>query len=109
MLVRFDSSETAEVLMYADTAKMLLTALGKETTARGTFTQSEMLPAAEALREAARQAGQPPEEEDEEGKEGKKKPPVSFGQRAWPLIDMFERTARAGSDAWVVWEASADF
>ena len=56
MLVRFDSSETAEVLMYADTAKMLLTALGKETTARGTFTQPEMLPAAEALREAARQA-----------------------------------------------------
>lgn len=109
MLVRFDSSETAEVLMYADTAKMLLTALGKETTARGTFTQPEMLPAAEALREAARQAGQAPEEEDEEGKEGKKKPPVSFGQRAWPLIDMFERTARAGSDAWVVWEASADF
>lgn len=109
MLVRFDSSETAEVLMYADTAKMLLTALGKETTARGTFTQPEMLPAAEALREAARQAGQPPEEEDEEGKDGKKKPPVSFGQRAWPLIDMFERTARAGSDAWVVWEASADF
>ena len=73
MLVRFDSSETAEVLMYADTAKMLLTALGKETTARGTFTQPEMLPAAEALREAARQAAQPPEEEDEEGKDGKKK------------------------------------
>ena len=109
MLVRFDSSETAEVLMYADTAKMLLTALGKETTARGTFTQPEMLSAAEALREAARQAAQPPEEEDEEGKDGKKKPPVSFGQRAWPLIDMFERNARAGSDAWVVWEASADF
>ena len=109
MLVRFDSSETAEVLMYADTAKMLLTALGKETTARGTFTQPEMLSAAEALREAARQAAQPPEEEDEEGTDGKKKPPVSFGQRAWPLIDMFERTARAGSDAWVVWEASADF
>jgi len=109
MLVRFDSSETAEVLMYADTAKMLLTALGKETTARGTFTQPEMLPAAEALREAARQAGQPPEEEDEEGKDGKKKPPVSFGQRAWPLIDMLERTARAGPEAWVVWEASADF
>lgn len=109
MLVRFDSSETAEVLMYADTAKMLLAALGKETTARGTFTQPEMLPAAAALREAARQAAQPPEEEEEDAKDGKKKPPVSFGQRAWPLIDMFERTARAGAEAWVVWEASADF
>lgn len=110
MLVRFDSSETAEVLMYADTAKMLLAALGKETTARGTFTQAEMLPAAEALREAARLAAQPPEDEGEDGAtDGKKKPPVSFSQRAWPLIDMFERTAKAGSDAWVVWEASADF
>lgn len=109
MLVRFDSSETAEILMYADTAKMLLTAVGKETSARGTFTQPEMLPVATALREAARQAAEPPEEEDEDGKDGKKKPPVSFGQRAWPLIDMLERTARAGPEAWVVWEASADF
>lgn len=109
MLVRFDSSETAEVLMYADTAKMLLAVLGKETTARGTFTQPEMMPAAAALREAARQAAQPPEDDDEDAQDGKKRPPVSFDQRAWPLIDMFERTARAGAEAWVVWEASADF
>lgn len=108
MLVRFDSSETAEVLMYAETAKMLLDVLGKETTARGTFTQPEMLPAAEALREAAKQAAQPPEDEDETTEE-KKRPPVSFGQRAWPLIDMLERTSRAGPKAWVVWEAAADF
>ena len=110
MLVRFDSSETAEVLMYAETAKMLLDVLGKEATARGTFTRAEMIPAADALREAARQAGQPPEEEDDEAAEGKKNPPpVSFGQRAWPLIDMLERTARSGPEAWVVWEAAADF
>ncbi len=37
MLVRFDSSETGEVLMYADVAKVLLQAMGKETTARGAF------------------------------------------------------------------------
>ena len=50
MLVRFDSSETGEVLMYADVAKVLLQAMGKETTARGAFLPEQMLPAAQALR-----------------------------------------------------------
>ena len=45
MLVRFDSSETGEVLMYADVAKVLLQAMGKETTARGAFLPEQMLPA----------------------------------------------------------------
>lgn len=35
MLVRFVSSETGEVLMYANVAKVLMQAMGKETTARG--------------------------------------------------------------------------
>lgn len=114
MLVRFDSSETAEVLMYAETAKMLLEVLGKATTARGTFTQAEMLPAAAALREAAKQAARqggesPEDDEDDAAGDKKKRPPVSFSQRAWPLIDMLERTSQMGEKAWVVWEASADF
>ncbi len=111
MLVRFESSETAEVLMFAETAKMLLQAIGKETTARGTFTQPEMLAAAEALRQAVAQseAAQPPVDEDEELDKKRKEPVVVLRQRAWPLIDMLERTARAGSKAHIVWEASADF
>lgn len=109
MLVRFVSSETGEVLMFAETARTLLQLMGKETTARGTFTQAEMAGAAEALREAVRQAEEPPEEEDEEGS-GKKKPPVvGLRQRAWPLIDMLERTGRSGDEANIVWEAAADF
>lgn len=106
MLVQFVSSETGEVLMYANTAKALLEIVGKETTARGTFTQAEMAGAAAALREAVRQAAQPADE-DEVAK--KKEPAVSLGQRAWPLIDMLERTGRSGSEAHIVWEASADF
>lgn len=111
MLVRFESNETGEILMYAETAHALLEAIGKETTARGTFTQPEMLPAVEALRLAIARANEPPNDLDEvDETERKKKPPVVYlRQRAWPLMDMLERTARTGPEAYVNWEAAADF
>ncbi len=111
MLVRFVSSETGEVLMYADVAKVLLEAIGKETTARGAFLTEQMLPAAQALRDAVRrsEALQPPEDEEDEDEKKKKEPVVGLRQRAWPLIDMLERTAVSGPKANIVWEAAADF
>lgn len=111
MLVRFVSSETGEVLMYADVAKVLLEAIGKETTARGAFLTEQMLPAAQALRDAVRrsEALQPPEDEEDEDEKKKKEPIVGLRQRAWPLIDMLERTAVSGPKANIVWEAAADF
>jgi len=109
MLVRFVSSETAEVLMFAEVAKMLLQVVGKESTARGVFTQPEMLDAARLLREAVKRAeAEPSVEEEEDEARGRKQPVVAFGQRAWPLIDMLERTAR-GKDASITWEAPAAF
>lgn len=109
MLVRFLSSETGEILMFAEAARPLLQAIGKETTARGVFTQKEMAGAAQALREAVQRAEAPPQEDefDEAGK--KKEPVVAIGQRAWPLIDMLERSSRGGAKANIVWEASAAF
>jgi len=93
--------------MYANVAKVLMQAMGKETTARGAF----LLPAAQAWRDAvARSEAQQPVEEEEAEAEGKKKEPVvALRQRAWPLIDMLERTAKAGPDANIVWEAAAPF
>lgn len=109
MLVRFVSSETGEVLMFAETAAALLQPVGKERTARGVFTPAEMLPAAEKLRQAVAQAEEPPEDNELDEK-GKKKPPVvGLRQRAWPLIDMLERTARSGPDASIIWEAPQAF
>lgn len=111
MLVEFESTETAEILMFAETARELLQIVGKETTARGVFTQPEMEAAAAALRDAIRCA--PPasdDEADEDDPEVKRKPPVvRLSQRAWPLLDMLERTARAGREASIVWTAPADF
>lgn len=106
MLVTFTSSETGELLMFAEPAHILLRAVGKETGARGAFTREEMAAAATTLRQAVARAEAPPAEGDEEaGSE----PVVALGQRAWPFIDMLERTARGGPEANIVWKAAADF
>ena len=109
MLVKFVSSETGELIMFAEVARQLLLALGKPCVARGAFTVDEMAAAAARLRAlveggaagAGTGASGSGEEEDE--------PPVSLGSRAWPFIDMLERTGRGGSRANIVWEAPADF
>lgn len=107
MLVTFTSSETGELMMFAEVARVLLQALGKETTARGSFTRDEMAGAAVALRQAVARAEAPPAVDD--GEEEGQEPVVALGQRAWPFIDMLERSARGGPDANIVWKAKADF
>ncbi len=109
MLVRFISSETGEILMFAEAARSLLQALGKETTAKGAFLPDEMLAAAQQLREAVSRAEAPPAEDEVDADGRKKEPAVALGQRAWPLIDMLERTAKGGRKANIVWEAPAAF
>lgn len=108
MLVRFLSSETGEVLMFADAAGQLLRILGKDTTARGSFVQAEMLAASELLRAAVQRGEQGPASADDDADEGAEKP-VVMRQRAWPLIDMLERSSRGGPKANIVWQAAADF
>lgn len=106
MLVKFLSSETGELIMFAEAAGPLLRAIGKECTARGTFTREQMMPAAVLLREAvARGEGTLPDEDKEDG--GEK--PVAMRARAWPLVDMLERTSQGGAKANIVWEAAAPF
>lgn len=113
MLVRFLSSETGELLMYAEPAGQLLRILGKETRAKGAFVQDEMLTAAETLRDAVRRgqeaARAAPTAEESEEKISFMDIPVSLAQRAWPFIDMLERSSRGGSKANIVWEAAQDF
>lgn len=96
--------------MYAETARALLQAMGKECTARGVFLQPEMLSAALALRAAIKTAAPAADDEEEAECRREKKPlPISFGQRAWPLLDALERTAKAGPEASILWEATSDF
>lgn len=109
MLVRFISSETGEIIMFAEAAKVLLQAIGKETTAQGAFLPDEMLAAAKTLREAVHRAEAPPVDDEVDADGRKKEPVVALGQRAWPLIDMLERTAQRGGKANIVWEAPSAF
>lgn len=108
MLVKFMSSKTGELMMFAEVAHQLLSAVGKECTARGTFTAEEMLPAAKALRNAVERGENPPPSREDKD-EGKTEAPIALGQRAWPFIDMLERTAGDGERANIVWEAPRDF
>lgn len=108
MLVKFISTEAGELVMYADLARTLLQAVGKECTAQGVFTQAELSGAVARLQAAVAQSASPPEDDaDDDGAIQEK--PVAFGARAWPLIKMLERTAGKGEKAHVVWRASSDF
>jgi len=107
MLVKFISTEAGEIVMYADLARALLQAVDKECTARGVFTQAELLPAIAQLKAAVERAAEPAAEADEE--DGRRELPVTFGARAWPLIKMLERTSGRGEKAHIVWQAASDF
>jgi len=107
MLVKFVSSETGELMMFAEMAGTLLRAVGKETSRRGTFTRDEMQPAATVLREAVARGEASDNKAPDDG--GEAEEGVALGPRAWPLIDMLERTAKGGPHANILWEAAADF
>jgi len=107
MLVKFISTEAGEIVMYADLARALLQAVGKECTAHGVFTQAELADAIQKLQAAVARSSAPPAEEDED--EEPKEKPVTFGARAWPLIKMLERTQGRGDKAHVVWQAASAF
>ena len=106
MLVKFLSSVTGELIMFAEAAGPLLRILDKECSARGVFTLEEMMPAATRLREAVARGQSATSDDDAE--DGLDKP-VAMGPRAWPLIDMLERTSKGGKRANIVWEAAAPF
>ena len=133
MLVKFTSSQTGEIVMFANTARILLSAIGKPCSAGGALTRDEMLPAAASLRRAIEaemarleslakeeSCDKPAEDEVEDGDvevdEAEAEAvaevpdqPVSLAQHAWPLIDMLERSALGNEKANIVWLAPADF
>ncbi|MBS1198846.1 MAG: hypothetical protein H6R18_2631 [Proteobacteria bacterium] len=129
MLVRFTSSQTGEIIMFANTARILLSAIGKPCSAEGAVTRDEMLPAAANLRRAIeaemvrmeavakegsidKPAKDEVEDSDVEADKSESEIPdqvVSLAQQAWPLIDMLERSALGDEKANIVWSAPVDF
>lgn len=95
MMVKFDSN-VAAITMFGDVAVTLLKAMGQSGVVPGALLAQDIPPALERLRKAV--SGGPPAAD---GEPEQKEPKVSLAQRAFPLIDLLERSAKAGAD--VIW------
>ena len=117
MLYEFRSRATGTVVMTADVAEPLLRAIGKEPTPSGIVTVAQ-LPEIIARLERARAESSlaAPAKTDHPSTQTSTKtstqalthhdpempePPISFGARAWPLLDLLQAAHAAGRD--VVW------
>ncbi|MEF8734667.1 MAG: DUF1840 domain-containing protein [Candidatus Accumulibacter meliphilus] len=119
MLVKFNSSTSGQIMMFAAAARQLLEILRKDCTARGVITAEQLPEAIERLRTAVAggrrnvAAGLPapstaPEKnEGSEGDHPEDDPPIGLAQRAFPLIELLEWTQK--EDGFILWEAAKDF
>ena len=113
MLVRFTSQATANLLMFDDVARALLTVIGKSPTQRGVITVHEMPATLVCLRRLLEQ-----EKRLKEGVEAREERPIpevgiepheliGLSIRAQPFIKMLEQALREKKE--IIWEAPKDF
>src|SRR5262245_26766671 len=95
MLVKFDS-KVGGITMFGDIAVALLKAMGNSGTVPGALLAKDIPPALDRLKAAVAAAPA------KEGGRDEHEPKVSLRQRAYPLIDLLERAAKAGAD--VLWD-----
>ncbi|HEU4622014.1 MAG TPA: DUF1840 domain-containing protein [Burkholderiaceae bacterium] len=105
-LIRFSSQAAGEIFMFEENARTILDIIGKDYTPRGIVTAAQLPHAIAALHAAIEQerrqlsANETENSEDEQEEMGEAVR-VHLGQRAYPLIDMFERAERQRAD--VLW------
>jgi hypothetical protein len=95
MLVKFDS-KVGGITMFGDIAVTLLKAMGNSGTVPGALLAADIPAALQRLKAAVGEAPAP--KAAGEGEE----PKVSLRQRAFPLIELLERAAKAEAD--VLWD-----
>jgi uncharacterized small protein (DUF1192 family) len=105
MLVKFHSSESGELMMFAETARVLLRLLEKECTARGVITNEE-LPEKIAKLQAAI-ARSKTENKDAPAANSEGELPIGLAQRATPFLELLQRSRT--DKGYILWEAPADF
>src|SRR3981189_2317359 len=98
MLVRFDS-KVGTITMFGDVAKTLLRLMGQSGAVPGAMLAPDIPAAVERLQHGV--SGQN-EKAASRNKDEDAAPPVNLRQRAFPLIELLERAAKAGTD--VIWE-----
>jgi hypothetical protein len=99
MLVRFDSS-VGSFVMFGDVAVELLKMMGHSGTVPSALLAADIPAALARLKPAVAQAPEPAPPPEADGRPAE--PRVSVRQRAFPLIDLLERAARARAD--VLWD-----
>lgn len=113
MLVRFSSQATANLLIFDDVARALLTVIGKSATQRGVITVDE-IPAALVHLHALIEH----EKRMKEGRESREENPIpevgiepheliGLSVRAQPFIKTLEQALRERKE--ITWEAPKDF
>lgn len=121
MLITFKSKNSGEVFMLDKHALAVLKVAGRdyeELPKEGVFTAEQLVDAIAKLREAIQEdenkdlhsyAVHDKEEEEREEEEREKKHPmlegVSFSQRAYPLLNMFENAQKKGDE--VIWQSGS--
>lgn len=100
MLVQFES-KVGGFTMFGDVAVQLLRLMGHSGTVPSAILAADIPAATERLRVALRTHQEPPPQPeasaaDAQGEQGE--PRVPLRTRAVPLLDLLERSARAGSD-----------
>lgn len=106
MIVRFQSTATADVITFADVARKILQLIGKEATAQGVVTPAEM---PEVLARLAALSAKPTAEtEDADSGHGMEPHElIALATRVKPFIAMFDRAHLA--DKAVTWTAAKGF
>ena len=110
MLVKFTSSTSGQIMMFAPVARQMLEILAKDCNARGVITGEQLPDAIASLRAAIADAHRRPSansepDEDTDDAEGASR--VGLAQRAYPLVELLEWTRK--EDGFVLWEAAHDF
>jgi hypothetical protein len=99
MLVRFDS-KAGTITMFGDVAAKLLRMMGQTGAVPGALLAADIPAAAARLRQAV--AGESEKTVRREDRKDDAEPAVGLNQRAFPLIDLLERSAKSGAD--VIWD-----
>jgi len=101
MLVNFDSKAGA-LTMFGDVAVQLLKLMGHSGTVPSAMLAPDIPAALVRLKSALEQGATPPPVPSDEDDRREGRAPVSLRQRAYPLIDLFERAAKMNAD--VMWD-----
>ena len=108
-LVIFRSKAAADITMFAESARRIFEIIGRPESARGVITAEQVPDALQRLTTAVEQekeqfrAASARAENDEPESKGTAARGVTFGQRAFPLIEMLRAAQKKGAD--VTWGA----